>query len=307
MNAEQLAKALGAVRSGRQWKCRCVAHEDRSPSMIIFDGRESVQVRCMAGCEPQDIIDVLRVRGLWSGLEKSERNWREKNENGVSRETAREDQREQKMRVLARCIFDDAMPLQGTAAERYFESRDLWSVAREIEDIRFHPRCPCGGDGAEQAAVIVAMRSVHSHAVTGIQRIFLDRHGHKIGKGMMLGTCSGAAMKLQPLDARRLLHIGEGLETMLACIAMDHSPCWALGSTSLIQTFPIIGGVDQLLIWADHDPLKKIGGQMVRAGNKAAGICMQRWVSANKQVEIYKARVEGKDAADVWRERCARL
>ena len=67
MNAEQLAQALGAVRSGRQWKCRCVAHEDRSPSMIIFDGRESVQVRCMAGCEPEDIIAVLRSRGLWTG------------------------------------------------------------------------------------------------------------------------------------------------------------------------------------------------------------------------------------------------
>jgi putative DNA primase/helicase len=211
------------------------------------------------------------------------------------------------MRLLARCIFDDAMPLKGTAAERYFESRDLWSVAREIEDIRFHPRCPCGSDGAEQAAIIVAMRSVHSHAVTAIQRIFLDRHGHKLGKGMMLGTCSGAAMKLQRLDARRLLHIGEGLETMLACIAMDRSPCWALGSTSLIQTFPVIGGVDLLAIWADHDPLKKIGGQMVRAGHKAAGICMDRWLKADKQVEVHTPNTEGWDEADVWSARCGRI
>jgi putative DNA primase/helicase len=66
MDAERLAKALGAVRSGRQWKCKCVSHEDRSPSMIIFDGRTgAVQVRCMAGCEPADIIAVLKSRGLW--------------------------------------------------------------------------------------------------------------------------------------------------------------------------------------------------------------------------------------------------
>ena len=59
------------TRSGRQWKCRCVAHEDRSPSMIIFDGRESVQVRCMAGCEPEDIIAVLRSRGIWDGMDRA--------------------------------------------------------------------------------------------------------------------------------------------------------------------------------------------------------------------------------------------
>ncbi|WP_187434655.1 DUF7146 domain-containing protein [Bradyrhizobium cytisi] len=303
MNADQLAQALGAVRSGRQWKCRCVAHEDSSPSMIIFDGHTDVQVRCMAGCDPEDIIDVLRSRGLWtceslSGPARAEKS--------VSRETL-SNQREHKMRMLARCIFDDAMALEGTAAARYFEGRDLWSVAREIEDIRFHPRCPCGSEGAEQAAVIVAMRSVHSHAVTAIQRIYLDRAGRKIGKGMMLGTCSGAAMKLQQLDHHHTLHIGEGLETMLACIAMDRSPCWALGSTSLIQTFPVIGGVDQLVIWADHDPLKKIGGQMVRAGHKAAGICSERWLGAGKLVLVKTPSTEGWDEADVWSARCGRI
>src|ERR1700719_3628240 len=107
MNAEQLARALGAVRSGRQWKCKCIAHEDRSPSMIIFDGRDSVQVRCMAGCEPADIICVLRSRGLWTGLDQFEP---AKAAKPVSHETVAADRREQQMRVLARCTFDDAVP-----------------------------------------------------------------------------------------------------------------------------------------------------------------------------------------------------
>lgn len=302
MNAEQLAQALGAVRSGRQWKCRCIAHEDRSPSMIIFDGRDSVQVRCMAGCEPADIISVLRSRGLWSSLSAYEP---QRELKPVSRETL-SDQREHRMRMLARCIFDDAMPPSGTPAERYFESRDLWSVAREVEDIRFHPRCPCGSDGAEQAAVIIAMRSIHSRALTAIQRIFLDRQGRKIGKGMMLGTCSGAAMQLQP-KIGRTLHIAEGLETALACIAMDRAPTWALGSTSLIQTFPVLGDIDRLVIWADHDPLQKIGGIWCRPGHKAAGVCMDRWLKAGKQVEAETPKQEGWDEADVWSARCARL
>lgn len=305
MNAEQLAKALGAVRSGRQWKCRCVAHEDRSPSMIIFDGHDSVQVRCMAGCEPQDIIDVLRVRGLWSSLEKSGRNWHEKNENGVSRETTKEDRREQQMRVLARCIFDDAQPLKGTLAERYFDSRDLWSVAREIEDIRFHPRCV--REKSEQPAVVIAMRSVASNAITAVQRIFLTRQGRKDGKPMMLGAVSGAAMKLQPLDGSRKLNIAEGLETSLGVIALDRRPVWALGSTALMQTFPIIAEIDKLIIWADHDPLKKIGGKLQRPGAKAANICRARWRDAGKQVLAHEPIDEGDDAADQWSKRCGRL
>jgi hypothetical protein len=300
MNAEQLAQALGAVRSGRQWKCRCVAHEDRSPSMIIFDGRDAVQVRCMAGCEPADIIGVLRVRGLWDDAGLSGNCWDRKS---VSRETL-SDQREQRMRVLARCIFDQAGPILGTLAQRYFDSRDLWSVAMEIDDIRFHPRCP--REKAEQPAVVIAMRSIRSHAVTAVQRIFLDRQGRKLGKGMMLGSAGGAAMQLQP-KIGRTLNIAEGLETALACIAMDRAPCWALGSTSLIQTFPVLRDIDQLVIWADHDPLQKIGGVWCRPGHKAAGVCMDRWRKAEKQVEVETPKQEGWDEADVWSARCARL
>src|SRR5258705_9917948 len=121
------------------------------------------------------------------------------------------------LRTLARCIFDDAQPIKGTIAQKYFESRDLWSVAMEIDDIRFHPRCP--REKGEQAAVVIAMRSIVTRAVTAVQRIFLDRQARKTGKGMMLGTCSGATMQLQP-KIGRTLHIAEGLDTGLACLAM---------------------------------------------------------------------------------------
>ncbi|UGY21496.1 toprim domain-containing protein [Bradyrhizobium septentrionale] len=208
------------------------------------------------------------------------------------------------LRLLARCAFDDAQPIRGTLAQSYFESRDLWSVAMEIEDIRFHPACP--RESGEHPAVVIAMRSISSRAVTAVQRLFLDRQGRKIGKGMMLGTCSGAAMQLQP-KIGSTLHIAEGLETALACIAMDHAPTWALGSTSLIQTFPVIGDIDRLVIWADHDPLQKIGGIWCRPGHKAAGVCMDRWLKAGKQVEVETPKREGWDEADVWSARCARL
>lgn len=299
MDAEQLAKALGAVRSGRQWKCRCVSHEDRSPSMIIFPGRTgAAQVRCMAGCAPADIIAALRARGLWHSVKHEET---PTNRKPISRETV-SDQHEQKMRVLARCIFDEATSLKGTLAQAYFDSRDLWSVAREIPDIRFHPACPRAG--GTLPAVVIAMRSIASHAVTAVQRIFLTRAGHKNG-AMMLGSAGGAAMQLQPRG--RELHICEGLETGLAIVAQDHSPVWAMGSTSLIQTFPLLDDVARLVIWADHDRLQTIGGKPCRPGHKAAGICEARWIEADKSVEVRIPKNEGWDQCDVWRSRCARL
>ena len=37
---------------------------DRSPSLRISDGDTRVLVHCFAGCDPRDVLDVLRRRGL---------------------------------------------------------------------------------------------------------------------------------------------------------------------------------------------------------------------------------------------------
>ena len=59
--AEELARALGGKKLGKQWSACCPAHDDKSPSLIIFEGRRgAVQVRCMAGCEPIEIIAEIR-------------------------------------------------------------------------------------------------------------------------------------------------------------------------------------------------------------------------------------------------------
>ncbi len=59
--AEELARALGGKKLGKQWSACCPAHDDKSPSLIIFEGRRAaVHVRCMAGCEPTEIIAETR-------------------------------------------------------------------------------------------------------------------------------------------------------------------------------------------------------------------------------------------------------
>src|SRR3954452_20366042 len=69
MIAAELAQLLpGFKKSGRMYVGPCVAHDDKNPSMVIYDGHGHVQERCYAGCcEPADIIAVLKGRGLWGG------------------------------------------------------------------------------------------------------------------------------------------------------------------------------------------------------------------------------------------------
>jgi hypothetical protein len=260
--------------------------------MIIFDGREDrVQVRCLAGCSSEDIINVLRDRGLWTIKPTDDPQQREK-------EREEQKKKEHRMRLLARGIFDEAKPIRGSLAETYLESRNIHDVARMIDDIRYHATCPrySGPRYIVQPALVIAMRSVATNSVVAIQRIFLTRSGRKDGKGMMLGPASGAAMKLQHLQ-NHALHICEGLETGLSILAMDQGPVWAVGSTSNMQNFPILDSVNKLAIWADND----------EAGLKAAAMCEQRWTSARKTVEVHTPKKGARDFNDVWSYRCARL
>lgn len=290
MDAARLAYALRATRSGRQWKCKCVAHEDSSPSMIIFDGKVSVQVRCLAGCDQRDIISELKRRGLWSAADNTRQHSPAVNAQKVSHETV--------MRDRARALFDGALLCAGTPAEHYLAGREIWSVAKEIEDIRFSMRCP--REQYLQPALIVAMRHMVTGAIEAVQRIFIsqDVHGRVIkdGKPMMLGPVRDCAMMLAPIGKRGELHVAEGLESALSVRAMDYSPVWALGSCGAIERMPVLDDVDSLLIWADHDA----------PGIRAAAECLNRWECAGRDAKVRLPNIEGQDAADVWRARCAR-
>jgi putative DNA primase/helicase len=283
MYAAELAQRLKAIRSGRQWKCRCVAHEDGSPSMIIFDGNDRVQVRCLAGCEPIEIISELKRRGLWD--QALHYTAPQPTPAKVSHETVMCDR--------ARRLFDEAMLCRGTWAQSYFETREIWTVACGIDDIKFSHNCP--REQERRPAIVVAMRDIHDGQIVAVQRIYLKRDGERIvkdGKPMMMGSAGRAAMMLYPWSARgRVLHISEGLESGLSVMAMDHELVWAMGSCGAIERLPVLfDRVRRLTIWADNDP----------PGIKAAEACADRWYAAGLQVKIKIPDREGWDPADVW-------
>jgi hypothetical protein len=65
VNLEALVRGLDARRVGAGWMARCPAHNDRNPSLSIHEEHGKVLFHCHAGCPQIDVLDRLRIRGLW--------------------------------------------------------------------------------------------------------------------------------------------------------------------------------------------------------------------------------------------------
>lgn len=86
-------------------------------------------------------------------------------------------------------------------------------------------------------------------------------------------------MQLWPAGSQ--LVVGEGIETTLAaatCIPYGDAPlrpAWSAVSSDQLAKFPVLPGVERLIILVDHDT----------PGQTAAGLCTERWTRAGRQVE----------------------
>jgi hypothetical protein len=59
---EKIVERLNGKRNGAQWKAKCPAHDDRTPSLSISEGRGGcVLLKCFAGC---GLDDILAAAGL---------------------------------------------------------------------------------------------------------------------------------------------------------------------------------------------------------------------------------------------------
>ena len=110
---------------------------------------------------------------------------------------------------------------------------------------------------------------------------------------MMLGTAG--VVKLWP--AGKQLVIGEGLETMLAAATRLHyrdeplRPAWAALSDGAMKQFPLIDGVERLILLADNDANN--------AGQIAAEACKRRWLEAGRRVALLMPDRPGTDFNDI--------
>ena len=240
------------------------------------------------GCERGgDEIDLVRhVRGC-GFVEAAEFVGREIAEPNSTAETIREiaepeaDLDPAKI-AGALALWDAGIDPRGTVAEIYFRSRalDLDDLAGEV--LRWH---------AGTGAMLALFRNISTGEPQAVSRRFLGPNGAKLGKPLFLGPVKSAAVMLDGFDAvTHGLHVGEGVETCQTARQFELRPTWALGSSGAIASLPVLGGVECLTLFAEHDD----------ASAKAVEACATRWHAAGREVLINRP-IGGKDLNDAIR------
>jgi hypothetical protein len=142
--------------------------------------------------------------------------------------------------------------------EMYLESRGLQDVAMPTS-IRVHDHLRHSGTDDEHVAIVCAVTDINEQLVA-VHRTYLnnDQNGklETAEAKMMLGPTRGGHVTLQ--SGTGTLHIGEGIETMLAVLAhlpeLGSHSVWAALSAPNLSAVKIPAGAFQTVhIWADLD------------------------------------------------------
>jgi len=202
----------------------------------------------------------------------------------------------------ARRIWRETLLSSGTPVERYL--RDARGITCPIPSvIRYHPQCP-RGEHERLPAMIALYTDIRTNEPRAIHRTFLlpDGSGKDGGDDakMALGPNGGCCIKLtRDEDVTLGLGICEGIETGLSLLSIGCGSIWAAGTAGTIKSFPVLGGIEFLSVYADHDAPSERTGK--RAGLDAAEACARRWVDAGREARIIYPSAERTDWNDVAR------
>lgn len=257
--------ALGGTWSGHIAMCRCPAHADSDPSLSIRQGDRDILVTCFAGCPREDVLrELRRIR--------------------PGQHYARPDPANPPRPANVQRIWDQAIDVRGTLAERYLARRNLLPPP---PDIRFHPRCPYlpKPKTVFLPALLIAVREIRK--LVAIQRIFLNVETADYIRKVMLGTPLSGAWRGR--EGGSTLAIAEGFETADAFTRLNDIPCWAsLGARRLDQLI-IPASVTTLLIAEDNDPEGRRAAAKAEGHYRRPGLVIRRFQPPPKFKDWAKA------------------
>lgn len=234
-----LVERLGGRWTGNGGLCHCPAHDDRSPSLSVRQGRTRLLFHCFAGCSAAEVLRALEMLGLrGAGAESSQ--------------SSKPDDPERSTAAAARRIWAASRSIAGTAAASYLAERGLQCLSPQL---RFNARTPQGASPLTnyRPALIAAVRD--ETGLVGIHRTFLDPPSvcaavpkrERAG----LGRFGTGAVRLGGVGPR--LGLAEGIETALSASDLFGIPCWATLGTERFKQVSVTGPVEELHLFLDHD------------------------------------------------------
>lgn len=266
--------------------------DQRSLSVKDSDGRTLICCH-KSGCSALEILAACKDRGLTNGTGPT--TYRSQIETDREREASR-NRRLKKQRYCDN-TFSQAVPITGTLAQSYLESRGIVGLQghKMKNTLRFHPALYHTGSRQNLPAMIARIRGPVGQEM-GLHRTYLNADGSgkadlQSGSKMMLGAASGGSVRFGP--DQRIIALAEGIETALSIVRASRLTVWATLSTSgmkgLILPPPPVAEV--VVICADHDDAGLAAAEQVSGQLEAAG----------RSVSIIVPPTEGQDFNDVLR------
>ena len=284
LDVKQITKALGGTWHGHYGLAFCPAHANtRTPALSLTAGDNGrLLAYCHAGCDFRDIMSALRSMDISGDTPFNEP---PRNQCAMAEAAKAENTKREK---LARVCWHGSLPIQGTPAHAYLESRGIFNLAPA--SLRFHPNCWHGPTARSYPAMTALVNGPNGMA---IHRTYLSPDG--LSKAacapnrMMLGRTAGGGVKLT--DAPGPLIVAEGIETSLSLasgLLSGDGTIWATLSTSGMASFELPPHPGRLVIATDGN----------RAGQEAGHKLGCRAVAAGWDVALLPAP-DGKDWNDV--------
>jgi hypothetical protein len=187
-------------------------------------------------------------------------------------------------------LWESAQPLAG-AGRDYLQARGCL-IPPVDGHLRYLPALRHPIAGIESPALIALVTNITTAEPMTLHRTWIRPDGRKAdvrpARMMLAGRSKrGGCIRLWPDDSvTHGLAIAEGIETALA-LARAYSPVWSLIDAAELGRFPVLPGIESLLIGADHDS----------AGLRAARDCATRW--GDRHVHVVVPPELGTDIADI--------
>lgn len=247
-DAREITEALGGTWCGKQGTAFCPAHANtRTPALSVGNGDDGkLLLFCYAGCPFEDVLAVLRDRGILTGRSRSDVRLQAFAKDPVNLSSL------QRRSKRAQEIWQSAQKIKGTLAEFY-----LWFRGIECGNtgyLRYAPFCP-HPSGEVHPAMIARIEGSDGCAV---HCTYLEPStGKKAAvdpQKTMFGPVKRGAVRL--VQGNGGLIVAEGIETCLSIqsgISQPPFSAWAALSTSGMRSLRLPPEPDKLIIAADGD------------------------------------------------------
>ena len=272
-DARAITATLGGRWHGRYGVCACpVCQPERRRDQTALTLSDGTDGRLLLHCKKSECSfrDILAAGGIAPG------SYTPPDPAIIAQREAERRAEAEKRARQAQAVWDEALPIGSTIAERYLRARGIHCELPAT--LRFHPSC--WHASAKRLPALVAL--VEGADGCALHRTYLRADGNgkaglEGGDKLMLGSTQGGAVRLASGPGPLL--IGEGIESTLSAFILHGDPtanAWAALSTSGMRglRLPRIGsGRASLIIAVDGEKAGRDAGREL--AERAAGLVWQ--------------------------------